>query len=597
MKFIQIREEETHLFDKLRKKKTIKSFIGENRVTDFLFYNLWLFLIAGLIILAAFFFFFDKSDIKILPTVETMIKLTDVQLKVLTALIGITITIILLSFQISFKNYGYYSFRAFFRNEKVRTLLTLFVINIFLSVYAIAYYNQTADSGVYGYILFYLIMFLFVVIVFALFPVTKSILLSSQSRKHIYKIIQEIDENYFFLDNLHSQKTLEDPDFLDSDEFNILSDICIRAIKEGDSVTAKLIINSLPKHLFFLISTDDKKYLFGQVSSKLDNFYTTIFQTSCIAKNENLLFQIIARYFELFDLRMTAYFENTEENHFNRMDYIFTFKRIYETTLKFNEQESARFLIKRHHRLFDKIIRQYSIDKLNLYSDDYKKQYESSSFFIDNCQLFQDVYNEASKLNINGHLDEILTGFSVIENAIVESKREKKEKLWMIKILYTSKNAVINDMCQVYPNILRKKFDITSTISITNELDKTQSNLFVRHLLSYSKSLKTNKVFTEQHINSLKATALLCIDKFHKDNIYKETLEILLNNMYSLALSINLDDDLYMKKLYLWLHHYLNFLNDKLKEKIEDSDIYKKSKISLSKLNLADQFKSDLENV
>lgn len=190
---------------------------------------------------------------------STAVTLLSVIISALASILGIIIAVILVAFEILRKTYTTYAFKSFFQNEQLNELSTLYVSSIIISVLTI---TSLSDSlNIRDISLIYFSLFLFITSILILFPYSRKIIASTQSKKTIIELINKIDEqliatfNYFRPDvppSTYISRLEDNPIF-------ILSEVAIRSIKDDDRLTPKLILVEATNKLLKMLEANENK--------------------------------------------------------------------------------------------------------------------------------------------------------------------------------------------------------------------------------------------------------------------------------------------------------------------------------------------------
>lgn len=178
----------------------------------------------------------------------------------LASILGIIIAVILVAFEILRKTYTTYALTAFFENERLRELSILYVSTIIVSILTLASLPDPLD--VRDVSLIYFPLFLFTICISTLFPYSKEIIASTQSKERIMKLVNDIDYSAVSIFS-RFRPPVPPSKYIKSMEDNpifILSEVSIRALRDDDRLIPNLVLTeSTNKLLKMLDNGGDKR--------------------------------------------------------------------------------------------------------------------------------------------------------------------------------------------------------------------------------------------------------------------------------------------------------------------------------------------------
>lgn len=186
---------------------------------------------------------------------STAITLLAVIVGALASILGIIIAVILVAFEILRKTYTTYAFKSFFHNERLRELFYLYISTIIFSTLTIASVSEPLDFHKIG--LVYFSLFFFIVSVAILFPYSKRIIASAQSKEGIQELVNQIDHSAissfsYFRVGVPPSAYIS---VIEDNPIFILSEVAIRTLKDDDRLTPKLVLVESTNRLLKMLDT------------------------------------------------------------------------------------------------------------------------------------------------------------------------------------------------------------------------------------------------------------------------------------------------------------------------------------------------------
>jgi len=177
----------------------------------------------------------------------------------LGSLLGIIIAVILVAFEILRKTYTTYATKAFFQNERLRELFVLYVSTIIVSILTIASLSYPLDSRDVCRI--YISLYLFIGSISVLFPYSKEIIASAQSKEKIRELVNQVD--YWAVSSFSRFRPPVPPStYIESMEDNpifILSEVSVRTLKDDDRLIPNLVLVESTNKLLKMLDTASNK--------------------------------------------------------------------------------------------------------------------------------------------------------------------------------------------------------------------------------------------------------------------------------------------------------------------------------------------------
>lgn len=178
----------------------------------------------------------------------------------LASILGIIIAILLVALEILRKTYTTYALRTLFENKQLKILFISYVSTIIVSILAIASLSDPLEPRDIG--LTYFSLYLFIICISTLFPYSKQIIASSESKERITNLVNRIHYSavsYFsrFRPPVSPKRYIAS---METNPIFILSEVSIRALKDDDRLIPNFVLfESTNKLLNMLDTADDKR--------------------------------------------------------------------------------------------------------------------------------------------------------------------------------------------------------------------------------------------------------------------------------------------------------------------------------------------------
>jgi len=531
------------------------------------------------------------------PSNETQIFIIDKLLRASAVFIGIIISLVILSFQIFNKRFGRYAFVGFFKNKYLKTLFTLYILNILLSIYSLSYLKEVGNSDNYSNALFVFCLLLAFVLILSLFPLSIEMIYKSQSRFNINKIINLITKGWIYEYDDTEGHSIHNLDVIDRElvnqelryEYNeserqgigkierieknpiaMLKEIGVNALVQKDNVTIELILNQLFLH-FKKIVFDAKRdtvldssvmniYMYNS-TRELIEFYLPIALNN---DNSRIVRKLtdFRNALELFVIKNRLTLSSGSSKwEYKGWDICFDYEKFFNKAILLDNRELAEIIMDAHYGYCSYIIKFHLPNSLK----EYRKYVVSNEIDICydllNSQIIKFV-ESAIRYQRLDVFKKIFNLFS-LESVTISSKNTLSVKRYLLDLLYNSKeNAFKNYINHVIGDIDSYHFPYKTALQLEIKEVK-RIGIFNSLLKSTKLSLSKNKL-NNMMINQLKATGMGFINswKSSNKNIYQETEKQNPNHFLMLFAPI-----------FPWL-----LWN---KQQINNSDIYKKLFIRL----------------
>src|SRR5690554_2246230 len=112
-----------------------------------------------------------------------------------SVLVGVIISLLILTFRVLNENYGNFAFRAIFKSKFNRILISVFLFNFFLSMYSLMYWHQNEYNSYYA-ILFWITLSSNIFLLCTAFPFAFLSLRSASQESNFDTILESLDEEW-----------------------------------------------------------------------------------------------------------------------------------------------------------------------------------------------------------------------------------------------------------------------------------------------------------------------------------------------------------------------------------------------------------------
>jgi hypothetical protein len=301
------------------------------------------FIIIGFLFLAAIIMpNFNMLTIDDIPNILTILTIIPTAL---SSILGILVAIMLVLFGTLRKIYASNAFKELLQSYKLKSLFTLYISTILISILAIVKKENIFLS--------YLSILLFFACIIILYPLFKSALDKPTSKIKIKKIIDEITfENINKISRM-ARARIDPPiplnyqlKIIEEHPIFILKEITIRAIKNYEKITLKVILSESTNRLLNLLKENDGSYDNRNIINTFLTILSNAIDQAIEQKEEEILYIVLIEieeihkfcaknnilWHDVIELNETLdnLLEKSVKNGFNEVVFrgIFTVKRI-----------------------------------------------------------------------------------------------------------------------------------------------------------------------------------------------------------------------------------------------------------------------------
>jgi len=285
---------------------------------------------------------FNMLTIDDIPNILTILTIIPTAL---SSILGILVAIMLVLFGTLRKIYASYAFKELLQSYKLKSLFTLYISTILISIVAIVKKENIFLS--------YLSIFLFFACIMILYPLFKSALGKPTSKIKIKKIIDEITFKKINKISGMSRARIDPPiplnyqlKMIEEHPIFILKEITIRAIKNYEKITLRVILSESTNRLLYLLKENDGSYDNRNIINTFLTILSNAIDQAIEQKEEEILYIVLIEieeihkfcaknnilWHDVIELNETLdnILEKSIENGFNEIVFrgIFTVKRI-----------------------------------------------------------------------------------------------------------------------------------------------------------------------------------------------------------------------------------------------------------------------------
>lgn len=374
----------------------------------------------------------------------------------LSSILGILVAIMLVLFGTLRKIYASYAFKELLQSYKLKSLFTLYISTILISIVAIVKKENIFLS--------YLSIFLFFACIIILYPLFKSALDKPTSKIKIKKIIDEITFNNINKISRMSRARIDPPiplnyrlKMIEEHPIFILKEITIRAIKNYEKITLRVILSESTNRLLYLLKENDGSYDNRNIINTFLTILSNAINQAIEQKEEEILYIVLIEieeihkfcaknnilWHDVIELNETLdnLLEKSVENGFNEIVFrgIFTVKRILFMHLLENVPTENKLSLLHVGKKFRKDIstnhkeeiqwRMVSGAYLEMLSHVVKKsiELEKEDLIFTGIDCFSEIASEVMRLGLGNYQkkDIISTCYYFIEMYILECAENK----------------------------------------------------------------------------------------------------------------------------------------------------------------------------
>lgn len=535
-----------------------------------------------------------------LMSLQNAIDTVEAILRSVVILLGIIITILVISFQTFNKYFGRLAFKVFFRLTPLRALFTGFLLNILFSIYVLIYLKDCKtlnDFDIYAKFIFIVQVAASLILVCSIFPTLIKLLSISQSRSNISNFFSEIDHDD--LGSYFPNAMRFGSESGDSNNIKLIRDVAMQAIKEFDEETFDIILDNLLNHFEAYLKSENDRESKQRLYRIYSDFLWILFQFAIKEKNTSGSNSICAirGFIEVILLESPTDIVHDHNEHYMGWDYLKVLEWMFDKASASNEDSICDRLIGNLRDYYTLHIEKRFPGNFEFNNENpYLNNYEPNPTFqiLNLVNKFSDNVIDKNKLE---SIKEIGNLFDTIDIVTIGSKNTFNTKRWII--------SRINDSKERY---LKKTLDtgklnpLPYTLFPFNNAEKAVKSVPTQIILKakteairmlFRKGAVSNGIF-----NSLKSDMMLLADLYdHAPELAISAFTYCLKFIASLEPLVNANSSERMKDQYLQMVRYLSYVeNDFNNNKIvKEGELNKLLKDTVASFTRAPTFDADLK--
>ena len=542
---------------KLKIKDSLQSIYHKigSKIDPFLIFDFRL--IFLFIVVSYAFVQFPLPNFVIVSSTLTASTLLTTIIGALSSILGVLIAVILLAFNILRKNYNKYAFRIFFKDKNLSLLVTFYILTIILSYLTLITLSDPLKFQSTNLVELSIISF--VISLCMLFPLSSSIISSTQSKEKIEKIVNQIDGDtvqvYKFrrdiMASYSNYKIEENPIF-------ILNELSERTLKDGDWLTSILILEKCQNKLFKLLvdfdkQTDNNKYTIRSIINVFLIVLKTISYGSIKTNKDGTLTNVF-RFIE----NLHIYCSENKVIWHNCVELNYFIKNILEELLINKSDNNVRLGLKMVSRIM-----QYHLEK-NIPSDEEilelrfledknvnYEHYDTSKNlqWLNVSDEYIKIISEITKKAIELGNDEIIDeGLSNLLEIIVKTLDMPSSELTILQ-----KQIIVRNCCRQIDDLISFKSDkgvyggnfaieyFTTAIEKAIELEE---KILIQIMFTYAHVLIVliqGKMMDQMLLNELGTLGRKFTKEIDNNSLYKKSLIFIITTFDKLKESVEED--------------------------------------------------------
>lgn len=532
---------------------------------------------------------------------------------VLAAILGILIAILMVAFELFRKTYVSYASKEFFQSSALKPLFTLFISTIIISIISIA--DTKYSISVSNLNLFYLSLFLFIFCMIILYPFSKTILTSANSKKRINDIVDKINERN--INSLSLEAFRRSPSAYISEvgknPILMLSEAAIQTIKDNDILISKFIIFESTNKLMDLLkrNKDDTSNIAVNNKCIIVSKFLIIFRHSAEQAIKQRDTATLLTILESIRAIHIFFADNKAPcNEFRELDD--ALQEILKQAIKEDILEVAKYgfwtiaeILERH--LEKNVPKEKDIWSLHPWNEvkNTKIDYNKSIHWDYISEHYNSILNELLKKSVELRKTELITqGLLTLEGIasyVVKSNLgnlQKKHIVWICysyikSIVIDSVNQGIYDSNSIGLTLSFNPFSVSGALDKKAEFSKIPLIYFSDTLVQ----LAQKNVLNSMLLNCLGTVGRESVEKI-EDNLHAEALLFICNTFDQMRKILEKNDkEMGNRSAYIEIFNQVSSLKRWMESENKHNNIVEK-KIStvLKRFKNINDYKKELEN-
>ena len=561
------------------------------------------------IFLAILFLLSFFSKIKIpnilgISSVQIATTILSVIIGSLASVLGIIIAVILVAFEILRKSYNIYAFKTFFKDEKLKELIILYIFTIIASLITLSTLSVPLNSRSIN--LIYTSLFLFIISLVILFPYSRIIISSTKSKEKIKEIVDQID--YSTIHSLNYLRPSIPPSVyisqMEENPLFILSEVGIRTLKDDDRLTPKLILVECGNKLLKMLGDfpDSKRgvinsflIVFRNISRQAINLHqegTLITVLDVIETLHNFCAENKTPWHELIELNQFIS-DFLQETLIAGLDEItsrglYMIERIMKKHVEKNIPKEEEIWILHFHQ-----------NKNNKIKHDAKKDLQWEHVSNEYIRILSNITEKAIRLHKGETVRTGMHALSSVVSEVLNMQLGDLQKHFIIRwCCYYMKDLTIKSVEEnLYTRVLA--INPFSYLGIDRALDQ-KKEFSKEPLIRFCETLillnKRNALDTFV-LNELGAIGRSCVHKLDEHSLYKEALIFIVKTFNKLREDVEKEiNNSNIKRIYIELRDQVFSLKRWMKDyNKKDEEIEILIENTLSSFDYYEELKNELE--
>lgn len=490
-------------------------------------------------------------------------------LQINSILIGVIMSLIILTFQTLNRKFGQYAFRALFNSIHIRALVTLLILNFFLSTYSI-FHLGNSNLSTYSWCLFYVALasnfFLFILA----FPLGFLALKSSSKNDHIDGIIDHMDEEWIYKYSTNSFVKAHKQDEIFSLEWNPLKEliqIAKNAISNEDLDSYQLVLKKLNEKLIARSKIDSNKweFFFYEMTKFIDQLLV-----SAIKSDEQIYLGVLLRVrgdvaAQLASIPLAQEDIKIVELSLWRIDY--DFENYVKKAIQLNKEDYVELILDQYYVTGQMYLRNLipeglkEVDRLNYEEDSKLKRFVSSYYGSSISNIMKLLNTERSK----GQYTFVFKLFH-FRSDVLQSRCSISTKTFILDSIHNGYESCVKEfMKQTSISESPSVHFLPSNFAILKEIQELKRMQILRDFSSTISQILISGSLTNRQVSELRGVTNFIIHFKPTNQNIERPLKLCLECFGKLIKGLeDYGSDKKNMDLYLFIHESVNSIEKEL---------------------------------
>lgn len=578
--------------------------IRRKRPLDYVFLD-WrtLLMISGLFLIGVIVFFPSKLQFAF-PDNENRIYILEALLRIVSIFIGISFSIIILSFNVFFRYFGRYAFLDFFKLRSAKVCITLLISTIIVLLYSIYFLKESPDTIRYNNFLFLFAIVLSSISFFSIFPYFINLLRDSQNRNHITHLFKILDQEDYHIEKFLARIENKQDSFYHKDPINLIYEIGVKSIREFDYNTFELVQKNILR--FFELRIKRKKQENNTVDVKEVYFNFTkilsdFFEIAVKERNSKFLTHVINSRYSIEKTVLKNLAHKSILDDFSDFDgkykhwyFNFDCEKYVRQAVKFGEDDICEHIINRFHTLATESIEQLYPNDITYTRENHFEIARKSEIVFEPFTLLSTISEILISNGKNILMKEVFTALYCIEVKVIDIDTPDVTKCFLFHVIHNYKKSIF----QIYiesQNTVRinySNFPFKEGIRI---FEKTKCRVSFLGTLEILSILFSNDLTNNVVLNQIKANMLYLIRiNEYSNNLFSSAIK----KFVELSELIRDTDSAHKKDIYIKLVENLEIVESELtKNENAPEGIKKELNAAINSFKKREKYKKELQSV